>query len=544
MSHAPETPRPSPADAAPARPSGRRGWRLLVRTVLVVLLALAGTVAALPTLLSRADRLPWLLATLAPELRDAITCGGLRLGWFGPLALEELRISAPGDRPVAAIPRVTCSRGLAAILVTGGDLGDVRIEQPRVDVVFDDERRSNLAGLFPPDDGPAVRSDHRGPRSSPLRLRLEVVDAVVSIAGPWTADPWIGDPIRLRATLAPAADAAWSEWSIEPVQLFAQARLDPPVAQGVLAYIAPVLADATRTGGRFSLRLDGARLPVGNPEAGTLAGVLSMHEVSLGPGPLVNRLLESLPGGLPEPPTIRIAEDADVAFRLADRRVWHDGLAFGLPLLKPGQRLDVESSGSVGLDDGTLALKLKLPIPADLPQDRPLLAALAGKQISLGIGGHLGAPRIDFDGSIRQTATAVIGDLADRLRERGRAAADNAARGTDGAPRAADGSAPAAESGGTRPADDTAAAVVDLIGGVLDEVAKRRAERRAAEAAGELPPRRRGGLLRRLTAPPDPATGPRPPPEPKPASGGDAPMPPRAPGEAVPPPRPGWTPTP
>jgi hypothetical protein len=51
--------------------------------------------------------------------------------------------------------------------------------------------------------------------------------------------------------------------------------------------------------------------------------------------------------------------------------------------------------------------------------------------------------------------------------------------------------------------------VIDLVGGVLDEVAKRRAERRAAEVANpEAVPPRRGGLLRRLAQPPREGSGP------------------------------------
>jgi hypothetical protein len=133
-------------------------------------------------------------------------------------------------------------------------------------------------------------------------------------------------------------------------------------------------------------------------------------------------------------------------FMLAEERVWHKGLEFGLPLAKPGQRLDVESSGSVGLADGSLDVTLKLPIPADLPQDRPLLAALAGKTVSVGIGGVLGAPQVNFNGSIKQAAGEVV---------------------------------------------------TDLIGNVLDEVKRRRAERRAFEPAGPRP----GSLFRRVAPP-------------------------------------------
>jgi hypothetical protein len=362
-----------------------------------------------------------------------------------------------------------------------------------------------------------------------LRLRLEVADAVIRIRGPWAGEPWVSDPIDLRAALAPAADGDWSEWTLEPVQLLADARMEPGVAQGVLAYIAPVLADATRTSGRFSLRIDGARLPVGEPAAGQMAGVLAMHEVVLGPGPLVERLFEALPGRLPAPPAIRIADEANVKFRLADRRVWHEGLEFGLPLAKPGQRLDVNSSGSVGLDDKSLDVRLSLPIPADLPQDKPLLAALAGKRVSLGIGGFLEKPKVNFDGSIKATAGEVLGDFLDRVRggspprpippaatQRGTAASPQPGWTPDGPPAgdAAPAAAPPPPTG-----DATAEAIVDLVGGVLEEVAKRRAERRAAEEANpeQVPPPRRGRLLRRLVPPPEPAAEPTPPSQAAPA---------------------------
>jgi hypothetical protein len=359
-------------------------------------------------------------------------------------------------------------------------------------------------------------------------MQLDVVGAIVRMIGPWADEPWVSDPINVQARLAPSADGTRSEWTVEPVQLLADARLEPAVAQGVLAYIAPVMAGATRTSGRFSLRINGATLPVGAAEGGHLSGVLAMHAVDLGPGPLAKRAIESLPLNLPIPQSIRIADESHVEFQLADRRMSHKGLAFGVPLAKPGQRLDIRSSGSVGLDDKTLDLKLELPIPADLPQDRPLLAALSGRTFSVGVGGLLGEPRIDFDGSLRANAGGVVAELIDRLRGSG---GPPAARQPAGPPRplappapawkpdtsagkdaktaTPDASNPAAAPDGdganadTRqqagaPAtadriksalppeaktDSTADAVIDLVSGVLGEVAKRRAERQAAETA-------------------------------------------------------------
>jgi hypothetical protein len=475
------------------RPAGQGFLRsqvgMLLTTVLVVGL---GAAAVVPWLLSSPERMSRYAAAALPQLQGDVTFGSVRLGWAGPMTFGDVRIvPRDGSAVPVRIKRIVGSHGLLAILFSGGDLGQIRVEGLEADVVYDSQRRSNMATLFPPPASPAAGGAGvaGGPRRSPVRLRLDVEDAIVRIAGPWSPEPWVSDPIQVGATLAPAADAAHSEWTIEPVQLLADARLEPGVAQGVLAYIAPVLADATRTGGRFSLRLDGARVPVGEPAAGTLAGRLSMHEVVLGPGPLAVSVLQSLPLKLPPPPAILFADEANVDFRLADRRVWHKGLEFGLPLAKPGQRLDVESSGSVGLDDGSLDLTLRLPIPVDLPQDRPLLAALSGKQVSVGISGVLGEPQVVFDGSIKAAAGDVLADFIDNIRNRPR---------------------PAPAPGGELPSgsdstggDPTAEQVIDLVGGVLDEVAKRRAERRAAEAANpEAVSPRRGGLLRRLAQPP------------------------------------------
>ena len=402
----------------------------LASAAVVALLGLA----SVPWLLSSPERLTGLVAKAAPRLEADVRFDSVAVRWLGPTVLEGVRIvPRDGSRVPITIRRIEASHGLAGILLSLGDLGRVRVEGLDAQVAFDAERNSNLRSLVAAvgDDAAAGGlPGSRSPRRSPLRMRLEMADALVTITGPWTPDPWVSDPINVRATLAPTADGRASEWTIHPVQLLADARLEPAVAQSVLAYIAPIMADATRSGGRFSLRLNSARLPVGGAPGGHIDGVLSMHAVDLGPGPLVTRIIDSLPFQLPQPPAIRIADQSHVEFHVADRRVWHKGLAFGVPLPKIGDRLDLESSGSVGLDDKLLDLKLELPIPANMPQDRPLLASLAGRTFSVRVGGVLGEPRVNFDGSLRATAGQVVSELVNRL------------RGGPVMPRRADGSAP------------------------------------------------------------------------------------------------------
>jgi hypothetical protein len=455
----------------------------------------AGT---LPWWLSQPERLSRIVARAVPELEADVRFESVKLGWAGPLVLEGVSlVPRDGSRAPISIGRIEGSHGLLAMLLSAGDLGRLTVDGLAVDLAFDENHVSNLEGLVRRKPADAADPTPKPTRAA-VRMRLEIEDAVVRITAPWTTEPWVSEPIDLQVALAPVAEG-WSEWTVEPVQLLTDARMDPPVAWGVLAYVAPVLADAARTSGRFSLALDGARLPVGDPASGSLSGTLAMHEVVVGPGPMVTNLFQSLPGNLPPPPSIRVADESHVKFALDQRRVRHEGLEFGVPLPGPGRRLDVRSSGTVGLDDQSLDVKLVLPIPADLRQDRPLLAALAGKTISMGVEGRLGEPKIVFDGSIRQVAGDVARELIDRVR--------------GGVPPAPGQVPPSAGPGVPPPAPQGAPqgagngeAVADLVGDVIDEIARRRAARQAAEAAGELPPRR--GRLRervfRPVAPPQP----------------------------------------
>jgi hypothetical protein len=537
---------------------------LTTTTLWTALAAVLLGVGVVPWLLSDPARISGFIAKAVPGLQADVSIGRASIGWIGPILLEDVKlVPHNGSRSPLSIARIEGSHGLAGMLLSLGDLGRFRVEGMRSDVVFDADRNSNLSDLFMPTGSTGQTAGPRPPRRSPVRVRFEIEDAVARIEGPWSPDPWESEPTDIRVALGPSADGDFSEWRIDGVKLLDNAKLEANVAQGVLAYIAPVLADATRTSGRFSLKIDGGTFPIGAPEAARLSGSLAMHEVDLGPGPLVANMMNALPGRLQLPSSIRVADDSNVEFHLAERRVWHKGLEFGVPLTKPGQRLDIESSGSVGLDDKVLDLKFALPIPSDLPGDRPMLAALAGKSISIGIGGVLGQPKVNFDGSIRATAGDVIADLIDRLRSRGEpqpaqpsqppapnwippqpAGRTDAAAARDGKdaagtkqgppapgetrtagtkePIAKQETAPNAKEGTSEkleriksalPADvardPSTDAVIDLVGGVLDEVAKRRAERAAAagETPDTAPPPRRGRVLRRLTRPPvgDPA---------------------------------------
>ena len=518
---------PSHASASPADTAAiKHGMSSLIRTTLWAgLVAILLGLGSVPWLCSNPARISQLIARAVPGLKADVSIGAATIGWTGPIVLEDVRIvPRNGAKQPLAIKRIQGSHGLAGMLLSLGDLGRFRVEGLKADIVFDANRDSNLTGLFVPETisranavpgSKASASQTAGDPAMPpptatrslVRFHVDLEGVQVNIRGPWAEEVWSSDPIDIHASLGPAAAGGFSEWSVQPVQLLRDAKLEASVAQGVLAYIVPAMADATRTSGRFSLRLDGATLPVGSPESARLSGLLEMHEVNLGPGPLVKDMLKSLPGRLQLPTSVRIADESAVEFRVADRRVWHKGLKFGVPLSQIGQRLDVHSSGSVGLDDKSLNLKLSLPLPAEMPADRPLLAALAGKTFSILIGGSLGEPKVNFDGSLRASAASIVSDRT-RSTPAETASVPDQKTGTAEKLDQLKSNLPA-----DIRSDPSTDAIIDLVGGIFDEVAKRRADRAAAVPEGlndtadpqqPVPPRR-GRLLRRLAQPPTPA---------------------------------------
>jgi len=559
MAEFPATPPAEPdtaaAAATPAAPRGR-GIRLAGGLLGAVVVA-AGI--GVPWLLSSPETVAGFIQSSLKGAATDVSVERVRIGWLGPVVVEGIRFRPRDGSPQpVSIERVEGDRGLLAMLLSLGDLGRFRVSGLEVDVVFDEDRQSNLRALLAEEDMASGGDPTRRQRRSAVSTEIDIEQAVVRIAGPWTNEPWVSKPIDVQMVLEPEPGKPRSRWRVGQVQLLDEAVLDPTVSQGVLAYIAPILADATIVGGRFSLGLESASLPVGDPGSGTVDGRLVMHEVDIGPGELVKNILAVVPFEKPQVSTLRISESSDIHFGLADRRVRHEGLKFGVPLPKTGERLDVESAGSVGLDDRSLELRLSLPLPTQMPEDRPLLKTLAGKKLGLSIGGTLDMPEVDMDGTLRSTVEGIVGRALPGKEATGDAAAQTsddddvaAGSGDGGRPAAAKpstqlgavGAAVAEQVRGQLPPDavdaERADAVVDLVGGILDEVGRRRAARKAAEeaaaeeaaageaaageaatnppaeepdsspAAAEKPARSRGGLLRRILDRVDEATAPK-----------------------------------
>ena len=477
-----------------------------------ILLACAA-VALLPQWLVSASGVRQLIVRSVPNLRGDVFVGAASIGWFTPLKIRdiEFRSARSGPTPIR-IGSIEGEQGLLEIIRKGGRLGLITVNDTELHLAYDENHVSNLQETVGIE--PQTRQLSNQPESTPLpqqptgpldeRVRIAVKDARVRIDGPWTSTPWESDAIDVEAVLNQYTDGT-KEWALTPVTLLDHAQLNPSVAAGALAYAAPILANTTRASGEFSLVIDEARWIAGEEKKATIDGNLTLHAVDIGPGPMVAKIIAALPGQLPVPPTVRIAESSKVHFRKSDRRIRHEGLAFGIPLKASGDRLDITSEGSVGIDDRSIDLTLSLPIPDSLPTDRPLFAALAGKTIKASVEGTLDDPKLQLDASLKRTAADVATDFIRELRnKKNQTPPEGGSEKTRATPEQRPLS-PADNQGMKNPKsqktleekvgnakkldqlkgllptdisdDPTTDAVIDAVGGLLDEVAKRRAER-------------------------------------------------------------------
>jgi len=175
------------------------------------------------------------------------------------------------------------------------------------------------------------------------------------------------------------------ELHVQPGRVAEQVRINPRMCASALQYIAPVLAGVATAEGRFSIELDGCRIPLGNPAQGELAGRMIIHSAQVGPGPLVRELAVLLGYASPA----QLGRESIISFQMADGRVYHRDLELVFP------DLTIRTYGSVGLDK-SLAIMAEMPIPPKWGGTHQVLGSvLRDQRIRVPIGGTLTSPKID-----------------------------------------------------------------------------------------------------------------------------------------------------
>ena len=177
---------------------------------------------------------------------------------------------------------------------------------------------------------------------------------------------------------------------LEEASTITDAEINDEVSHRVLSYVAPVLDRATRAHGRVSVELDAAAIPLGGDpgRSTTVDGDVVFQDVEFLAGPLADQLLRLI--GRDDRPLLKL--DEPVALKIADRRVYQQGLA--LPL---GRVSRIELQGWVDFDRN-LAMTASLPLTPAMVGNLPILNDIVeGTRITVPIRGTLQHPEIDKD---------------------------------------------------------------------------------------------------------------------------------------------------
>jgi hypothetical protein len=245
--------------------------------------------------------------------------------------------------------------------------------------------------------------------------------------GPGTIDARLADgqlrtqPIDVevsdgRFTFSPVAriTPSPSELYIARGPLLTNMHLSPEMCKQGLKFVAPIVAETTVAEGRFSVTMDGGRIPLADPGSADMSGHMAIR-AQVKPGPvaeeflvLVNELLTVVRKGNLQPlneqaGALLSIDTADVEFRMVDRRVYHRNLKFVVGTLP------ITTHGSVGLDE-SLSMVAEVPIRANLLGRDLSVGTLEGQTLQIPIGGTLSKPKLDRS-VLRQFTTQLIQNL-------------------------------------------------------------------------------------------------------------------------------------
>lgn len=177
-------------------------------------------------------------------------------------------------------------------------------------------------------------------------------------------------------------------------------RISPEMCTMWLKYVAPLVAEATRAEGKFSLSLEGANMPLSAPVTGSAAGTLSIASAQIGPGPMGQQLqtvarevLAFLKPGDGQAGSgsgnlaLLSFPQQDVPFSMRDAVVRHDGLKVMIG------DLSMVTDGNVNIQTEEFDLTATIALPESLFAGREgLLASLRGQPLKIPLRGSFSRP--------------------------------------------------------------------------------------------------------------------------------------------------------
>jgi hypothetical protein len=328
-----------------------------------------------------------LLRLATPGLNGTIHADQANFGWFTPVHVAGLTIRDPEGATVVEIPDLHFNSTLWTLITGDHDLGRLRIRDLRVNVVAEATGGTNLRRVF----GPMKRQGNLLDRLRGHTLDIEVEDVQIHVRTPDARGDWRAGDIDFLGRIEPTGADGAPQLLIRQCKLLDRTELTPGFCQDVLSYILPPLAGAATTEGAVSIDLNDGVVPLEEPRKLNVSGAVTIHDVSIGTGALTQSLTDLL-ATLQAPAKFQLANNSVVQFAVADERVTHHGLEFGVPQVR------VRTEGSVGFDQ-TLDLEAEVILALGENEKRPYLTALGNQNLKVPIGGTFAEPKIDLAGA-------------------------------------------------------------------------------------------------------------------------------------------------
>jgi translocation and assembly module TamB len=276
-------------------------------------------------------------------------------------------------------------------------------------------------------------ADIYGLRFGKLDIDAHMENGTVNIQPIDTSIGEAGDQTPGRLTMTPLAQLTPnpSQIVLGKGPLLKNVDITDELSNTWMKYVAPAMADATRTSGTVSVDLNEARVPLDDPMKADLSGQLTIKNVSVQPGPLaaplvlIGQQMEAIIKKRPpqmdmgRETTLMKIDNQKVDFHMADGRVYHQGLN-----MQVGD-VTITTRGWVGVDE-TLGLVAEIPIKPEWAQKNPALAGMREQVIRIPITGTLSKPKLDkraidqiagslIQGAVRGTIENELGKQLNKL---------------------------------------------------------------------------------------------------------------------------------
>jgi len=206
------------------------------------------------------------------------------------------------------------------------------------------------------------------------------------------------------------------QWQVPPGRVIENVAITPEMCRTWLQYVAPIVADATRVEGRFSLDVERGLFPVADPIQGESNGVLHIQGAEVRSGPLAQgyvmlaRNVEALVKGKPATAidqgsaSLLTLPPQQVRYRVVKGRVYHENL-----IVQSGD-VRVITSGWVDANQ-QMQLMAAIPIQDNWVEKAPWLAPMRGTALNVPISGSVHQPKIDSQ-VIQQMARGMLDNAA------------------------------------------------------------------------------------------------------------------------------------